>query len=239
MIPKNIVFGLAMLFAAPLAANAAASKPARTIDIEASVMTVVDNSLFSSVEGSISKIPGAELAGRFQSVDDKAKRVQIWYLPTSEDSGVVVGKALKPFNVGYRAELGDIVPSGKTFPVAVGIQRDYVSGIDTELDGRGRAVSTQKMAIAEEGLSIKLTPKIGRDGINVDYSLDLAKLVGRDRGFENWKTEYGTIQLKRVGRTEIDSTIAMPSDGRKVIILSGGVSKNEYVVTVLGAKASR
>jgi hypothetical protein len=206
------------------------------VKIEASVYGVTDNSIFADVRKSISKLPGAKLVMEGQSDNAAATAVQAWFVDTGTDPGSAVKKALTSFEITATTQVDDIVPTGRTLPMQVGVNRDYVRNISF-VPGRDRKEQrVVETSTVSTGSSFRITPSIRKDGVHLSFEQNESALTGPDEGFRNVMTKGGVIQLKQVSESSLKfEDIHMPKQGKSLVLLRNGIGKNEYIVTVIQA----
>lgn len=223
------------------APSIAASRHGQSINVEAHVFSVEDNSILRDLNTAIVRLPGAVLVSDGKSAKGPETPIRAWIVDTKALKGNSVAGALNAFHPSEVTNIANVIPAGRMTPVEVGTDRAYVRSISFEAGENGRNKRSVETASVKTGYKLHLTPRIRKDGIHLAVDQSVSALTGPDDGFRNFEVDGGVIQLKQTAQRAIRyNDIRMPGPDKAIVILQPGlVAKNEYLVTVLKAEVSR
>lgn len=218
-----------------LTASAMTASAADVVNVSAVHLEIKDDNLFKNVVPALKRIPDAKVI-----LSAKGKPDSLYGLAFRRgvNARAEVEKALSDFKVSFVSNQSGVTTSGTPLPFRVGTSQDYVKQITFTPDANNVVQKKTEMDSVDTGISIALSPKKNKSGIDLSYDIKMSELTGPDDGFRIHKVGSDSIQLKEVTERHVTGSAEI-EDGGEFAIIMPGMRKNEYLISILGASSAK
>ncbi len=220
----------ACIFAAPSFA-----RDSGKAEISVDVVSVTDSNPFKNVADALSDIPGAKINSAVSAGESGAAAVTVIVLPTGENPGRLVQKALSGFSVSKETSVSRTLRVGSILPIKAQKKHSYVRQVTRTVDAAGVVHRDRKMAQFYEGLKMAFTPKSVRGETVLDFKIDVTKLTGPANGFKTVSIGKDSLQLISSSRCAFTQQITIHEEPVSVVYVTPGPKKNQFFVSTVRA----